>query len=450
MEIILYSNKQILGGFLLMFIIGLLFVINLTLSTSNNNINLSYFISPLIFSVSIMSIFYINELKKSIETTKNRYILSDNFDIKTCPTGYNKNEVGSNIECEPCGSDCIEEIDGFMNSIPSANSIEGFDNLSCADTTSKIGSQSVNDYCISQDKRINSNGRCTTTVNLADRTQSVIDNCNNIILTRDKSALNSQTERDNWDYCAMYVAGADNIWYQDGKSCTASACCKTPNTCDNVRCGAGARKNIESKLCGDGSVGSDGVQECTQAYCCEAEELLPTAPGTAPGTAPSSGQSYKSKYTKEDLDKINKTIYDDLTDVNKINTKKNKEKIDVEKETKVKKGYIVNKETGEVTRKSINGLDNINDILSNPFNTGSNNTQIKIFDTIINFFKLLLGITEPPADTDTEPPADTDPPNNIGLFGHIEDLIESIFIFFKDIIIKIIKMFYQDINDTDN
>ena len=83
MEIILYSNKQILGGFVLIFLIGLLFVVNLTLSnTLSNNyngINLSYFVGPLIFTICMLSLLYISSLKKSIQLTKDKYTLPDNL-----------------------------------------------------------------------------------------------------------------------------------------------------------------------------------------------------------------------------------------------------------------------------------------------------------------------------------------------------------------------------------
>ena len=71
MEIILYSNKQILGGFVLIAMIGLLFVINFTLSntvsSSYQGMNLAYFVGPLILTICMLSILYIGSLKKSIQ-----------------------------------------------------------------------------------------------------------------------------------------------------------------------------------------------------------------------------------------------------------------------------------------------------------------------------------------------------------------------------------------------
>tara|TARA_B100001109_G_C18656233_1_gene377383 strand:- start:134 stop:529 length:396 start_codon:yes stop_codon:yes gene_type:complete len=105
MEIFLYTNKQILGGFLIILIISLLFVVNLTMNYGNvqyfTNVNLSYFITPLIFTLSIVAIMYIVALNKSIKTTLDKYILSDEFNMKTCPLGYDTIVDGNNVECQP-------------------------------------------------------------------------------------------------------------------------------------------------------------------------------------------------------------------------------------------------------------------------------------------------------------------------------------------------------------
>jgi hypothetical protein len=197
MEIILYSNKQILGGFLLMFIIGLLFVINLTLSTPNNNINLSYFISPLIFSVTIMSIFYVKELKKSIETTKNRYVFSDTFNIKNCPTAYIKNEEDSNIicspdasfgsKCESYGSKCVSYgSEGSDGSKCVSYGSEGSDSSKCESYGSKTFMLNGDDtYCKGSinidingcfNKFPNRNEKCNKIKNFMKNHQKVLDN----------------------------------------------------------------------------------------------------------------------------------------------------------------------------------------------------------------------------------------------------------------------------------
>ena len=117
MEIILYSNKQILGGFVLIFIIGLLFVINLTMSNSLSNhyqgINLSYFVGPLIFTICMLSILYISSLKKSMQLTMDKYILPDNFTMIGCPDGYNRNSFDGNVQCVP--------IDNGTASVPAGS-----------------------------------------------------------------------------------------------------------------------------------------------------------------------------------------------------------------------------------------------------------------------------------------------------------------------------------------
>ena len=104
MEIFLYTNKQILGGFVIIFIICLLFVINLTVNYGNvqyfSNINLSYFITPLIFTLCVVAIMYIVALNKSIKNTLDKYILPDEFNMVTCPDGYNTIKDDNNIQCE--------------------------------------------------------------------------------------------------------------------------------------------------------------------------------------------------------------------------------------------------------------------------------------------------------------------------------------------------------------
>ena len=101
MEIILYSNKQILGGFVLVILIGLLFASNIMLTNLEGGINMSYFISPIIFTICIISILYIGSLRKSINQTYDKYVLPDNFSIYNCPDGYRKEIEGENVKCQP-------------------------------------------------------------------------------------------------------------------------------------------------------------------------------------------------------------------------------------------------------------------------------------------------------------------------------------------------------------
>ncbi len=113
MEIILYSNKQILGGFVLIAMIGLLFVINFTLSntvsSSYQGMNLAYFVGPLILTMCILAILYIKSLQDSIQLTMDKYILPDNFTMVNCPDGYNKQTHNGNIKCEPIVGSSVEE-----------------------------------------------------------------------------------------------------------------------------------------------------------------------------------------------------------------------------------------------------------------------------------------------------------------------------------------------------
>jgi hypothetical protein len=108
MEILLYTNKQVFGGFVIIFLVCVLFVANLSLSYGNSNfftnINMSYFTIPIIFTLSIISIMYVNELNKSIKKTLDKYIRPDNFELTTCPDGFNTINNGREINCEgDCG-----------------------------------------------------------------------------------------------------------------------------------------------------------------------------------------------------------------------------------------------------------------------------------------------------------------------------------------------------------
>ena len=104
MEILLYTNKQIFGGFLIIFLICILFIVNLRVSYGNSfkfgNINISYFITPLIFTLCIIAIMYILSLNKSINNTLDKYILPDEFNMPSCPDGYDTIVEGNNVRCQ--------------------------------------------------------------------------------------------------------------------------------------------------------------------------------------------------------------------------------------------------------------------------------------------------------------------------------------------------------------
>ncbi len=114
MEILLYTNKQVFGGFVIIFLVCVLFVANLSLSYGNSNfftnINMSYFTIPIIFTLSIISIMYVNELNKSIKKTLDKYIKPDNFELTTCPDGFNTINNGHEINCEGNCPDGMEII----------------------------------------------------------------------------------------------------------------------------------------------------------------------------------------------------------------------------------------------------------------------------------------------------------------------------------------------------
>ena len=112
MEILLYTNKQIFGGFAIIFLICILFVVNLTLTYGNvqyfTNINLSYFTTPIIFTLCLVAILYVVALNKSIKTTLDKYIKPDEFNMDECPDGYTTSDTG---ECEPDCPDGYNIVD---------------------------------------------------------------------------------------------------------------------------------------------------------------------------------------------------------------------------------------------------------------------------------------------------------------------------------------------------
>jgi hypothetical protein len=216
MEIILYSNKQILGGFVLITLIGLLFVINLTLSNSLSNsyqgMNLSYFIGPLILTICMLSILYIKSLQDSIQLTMDKYILPDNFTMVNCPDGYNKQTHNGNIKCEPIvgsGDTVVEE--GFTDS--STLFIAAQENLSCL--TGKINGMSAQEYCQSVGKKLKINGLCSTsgvTDGLTQLTGPSVDDDTYCLINSDKAV------------CQRLNQG-------DSQSCEESDCCEDQDIC---------------------------------------------------------------------------------------------------------------------------------------------------------------------------------------------------------------------------
>ena len=97
-EILLYNNKQIIGGFLLIIMLAILFASNILLN-SGSGLNISYFVAPIVLTISILCIYYVIALNKSIKNTYDRYIRPTKYKYKNCPNNYTTNSTPNKIEC---------------------------------------------------------------------------------------------------------------------------------------------------------------------------------------------------------------------------------------------------------------------------------------------------------------------------------------------------------------
>ena len=98
-EIQLYNNKQIIGGFLLIIMLAILFASNILLN-SGSGLNISYFVAPIVLTISILCIYYVIALNKSIKNTYDRYIRPTEYDYKNCPNNYTTQSTPNEIKCE--------------------------------------------------------------------------------------------------------------------------------------------------------------------------------------------------------------------------------------------------------------------------------------------------------------------------------------------------------------
>jgi hypothetical protein len=98
-EIQLYNNKQIIGGFLLIIMLAILFASNILLN-SGSGLNISYFVAPVVLTISILCIYYVIALNKSIKNTYDRYIRPTEYDYKKCPNNYTTQSTPNEIKCE--------------------------------------------------------------------------------------------------------------------------------------------------------------------------------------------------------------------------------------------------------------------------------------------------------------------------------------------------------------
>jgi len=102
-EIQLYNNKQIIGGFLLIIMLAILFASNILLN-SGSGLNISYFVAPIVLTISILCIYYVIALNKSIKNTYDRYIRPTEYKYKNCPNNYTTTKtnyiLNKEIKCE--------------------------------------------------------------------------------------------------------------------------------------------------------------------------------------------------------------------------------------------------------------------------------------------------------------------------------------------------------------
>ena len=127
-EIQLYNNKQIIGGFLLIIMLAILFASNILLN-SGSGLNISYFVAPVVLTISILCIYYVIALNKSIKNTYDRYIRPTKYKYKNCPNNYTTTKTNYILNKE---IKCIYDTD-----------IEHYDLIGSGYCGSSVGSTST-------------------------------------------------------------------------------------------------------------------------------------------------------------------------------------------------------------------------------------------------------------------------------------------------------------------
>jgi uncharacterized membrane protein len=107
-----YTQKELFGGFILLFIFIILFIItvNFTINSIEGGIKNHYFFAPILIALAygmLAYMFVFNENMNSLNKEMNR---DDDFTFKECPSGFNKRietkeglpiNINTNITCEP-------------------------------------------------------------------------------------------------------------------------------------------------------------------------------------------------------------------------------------------------------------------------------------------------------------------------------------------------------------
>tara|TARA_A100000164_G_C21707839_1_gene676691 strand:- start:150 stop:656 length:507 start_codon:yes stop_codon:yes gene_type:complete len=130
-----YSLKQLVGGFLLVLIFIILFVVNVTFKS--DALNIKMFLNPILVSLAICMLIYVIKLNELINLNKSKLNQKDKFELKSCPHDYKQivdvttinNKKIKNKKCDStvhgtfylngdkniCGEGRINDLNGCFN-----------------------------------------------------------------------------------------------------------------------------------------------------------------------------------------------------------------------------------------------------------------------------------------------------------------------------------------------
>lgn len=131
----LYSLKQLVGGFLLLLLFIVLFVINLTFKSGL--VNIKMFLNPILVILAICLLIYVIKLNELIKLNKSKLKKKDTFNLDTCPNEYEPRTQIVNVDNKKyvdklcysdtygpvylngnpniCGTDTINDTNGCFN-----------------------------------------------------------------------------------------------------------------------------------------------------------------------------------------------------------------------------------------------------------------------------------------------------------------------------------------------
>lgn len=130
-----YSLKQLVGGFLLVLIFIILFVVNIVFKS--NALNIKMFLNPILVALAICMLIYVIKLNELINLNKSKLNKNDTFELKSCPYDHKQsidmttinNKKFKNIKCDNavhgsfylngdkniCGEGIIDDLNGCFN-----------------------------------------------------------------------------------------------------------------------------------------------------------------------------------------------------------------------------------------------------------------------------------------------------------------------------------------------